>query len=109
MTASRSRCQGWSFSACRSSSALSEDLVSTAVEFISVLLAWCQALLQLTFEQVAQEPEEKLPIGLRQILPLTDGWSGIGWGGAVLGERLDMGHRLLHAVKLGPAAGAQPR
>ena len=55
MTASRSRCQAWSFSACRSSSVVREDLVSTVVEFISVLLAWCVALLQLTFEQVARK------------------------------------------------------
>src|SRR2546429_7354680 len=106
MTASRSRCQAWSFSGCRSSS---KDLVSTVVEFIAVLLAWCEALLQLTFEQVTQQPEKPLTIGLGQILPATDYLPGIGWGGAVLGEGLDMGHRLPRAVRLGLLVCAQPR
>jgi hypothetical protein len=94
---------------CKSSSTVREDLVSTAVEFIFVLLAWCESLLQLTFEQAAQQPEEPLSSSLGQIRPLADGLPGIGRGGTVLGERLDMGHRLPQAVKLGPAAGAQPR
>ena len=63
----------------------------------------------LAFEQVTQQPEESLTIGLRQIHPQPDDQSGIGRGGAVLSEGLDMGHHLPHAVKLGPAAGAQPR
>ena len=92
-----------------SSSAGRPDLLSAVVAFISVLLAWCEAWLQLAFEQLTQQPEEKLPIGLRQIRPRTDDQSGIGWGGAVLSEGLDMGHHLPPAVKQGPAAGAQPR
>jgi hypothetical protein len=30
----------------------------------AVLLAWCEAVLQLTFEQVTQQPEKPLTIGL---------------------------------------------
>ena len=52
---------------------------------------------------------ELLTIGRGQSLPPIDSLAGIGWGGAVLGERLDMGYRPPHAVKLGLAAGAQPR
>ena len=92
-----------------SSSAGRPDLLSTVVAFISVLLAWGEAWLQLAFEQVTQQPEESLTIGLRQIHPQPDDQSGIGRGGAVLSEGLDMGHHLPHAVKQGPAAGAQPR
>ena len=92
-----------------SSSAGRPDLLSTVVAFISVLLAWGEAWLQLAFEQVTKPPEEPLTIDQGQIRPLTDYLPGIGWGGAVLGKRLDMGHRPPHAVKLGPAAGAQPR
>ena len=92
-----------------SSSAGRPDLLSTVVAFISVLLAWGEAWLQLAFEQVTKPPEESLTIDLRQIHPQTDNQSGIGRGGAVLSEGLDMGHHLPHAVKLGPAAGAQPR
>jgi len=73
------------------------------------LLAWGEALLQLTFEQVAQQPQEPLTIGLGQILPATDYLPGIEWGEAVLGEGLDMGHRLPRAVRLGLLVYAQPR
>jgi hypothetical protein len=58
---------------------------------------------------VTEPPEEELPIGLGQVLPATAYLPGIGRGGAVLSEGLDMRHHLPHAVKLGPAAGAQPR
>ena len=40
---------------------------------------------------------------------LTDDLPGIGWGGAVLGKRLDMRHRLPHALRLGLPVCAQPR
>jgi len=66
-------------------------------------------VLQLAFEQVTQQPEKPLTIGLGQILPATDYLPGIGRGGAVLGEGLDIAHHLPRAVKLGSAAGAQPR
>src|SRR5258708_3504402 len=59
------------------------DLLGTLVAFIVVLLAWCAAPFQLAFEQVTQQPEEPLTIGLGQILPPTDYLPGIGWGGAV--------------------------
>jgi hypothetical protein len=85
------------------------DLLSTVVAFIAVLLAWGEALLQLTLEEMTQKPEESLTIDLGQIRPPADGPPGIGRGGTVLSERLDIGHHLPHAVKLGPAAGAQPR
>jgi hypothetical protein len=92
-----------------SSSVVRPDLLGTRIEFIVVLLAWCAVAFQLAFEQVTQQPEELLTIGRGQSLPPTDSLTGIGWGGAVLGERLDMGYRPPHAVKLGLAAGAQPR
>ena len=86
-----------------------EDLLCTLVEFIAVLLSWCAAPFELAFEQVTQQPEELLTIGLGQILPQADCLPGIGRGGTVLGERLDMGHRPPHAVRLGPPVCAQPR
>ncbi len=92
-----------------SSNAVRPDLLSTVVAFIAVLLAWCEAWLQLTFEEMTQQPEKPLPIGLGQIRPRTEDRSGIGRGGAALSEGLDMGHHLPRAVKLGPTAGAQPR
>ncbi|WP_236601805.1 hypothetical protein [Ktedonobacter sp. SOSP1-52] len=58
---------------------------------------------------MAQQPEESLTTGLRQIRPQVDYLPGIGRGGAVLGKRLDMGHHLPHAVRLGPPVSAQPR
>jgi len=57
---------------------------------------------------VAQQPEKLLTIGLGQIRPLGNGWFVNRRGGTVLSEGLDIGHRLPSAVKLGPAAGAQP-
>jgi len=40
------------------------DLLSTVVAFIADLLAWGEAWFQLAFEEVTQQPEEKLPIDL---------------------------------------------
>ena len=85
------------------------DLLCILVEFIAVLLAWCEALFQLAFEQVTKPPEEPLTIDQGQIRPLTDYLPGIGWGGAVLGKGPDMGHRLPHAVRLELPVCAQPR
>jgi len=79
------------------------------VEFIIVLLARYTARFQLAFEQVTQQPEEPLTIGLGQILPRTDSLPGKGRGGAVLGEGLNMGHRLPHTVRLELSVCAQPR
>ncbi|MHB8600223.1 MAG: hypothetical protein ACYDER_25860 [Ktedonobacteraceae bacterium] len=84
-----------------------EDLLRTAIEFIAILLVWYPAPLQLAFEQVVKPPEEPLTIGLGHVLPLTDCLPDIGRGGAVLGEGLDMGHRLPHALRLGPSICAQ--
>ncbi|GHO71560.1 hypothetical protein KSC_104520 [Ktedonobacter sp. SOSP1-52] len=64
----------------RSSSAVRPDLFSTVVELIVVPLAWYEAWLQLAFEEVAQQPEESLTTGLRQIRPQVDYLPGIGRG-----------------------------
>ena len=76
--------------------------------FILALLACSAIWLQLTFEQVTQQVQELFPIDLGQICPQTAGWPGIGRGGTWLVVRLNMGHHLPLAVKLGLAVGAQP-
>ena len=58
---------------------------------------------------MTQQPEEPLTIGLGQIFPLTAYLPGSGRGGAVLGEGLDMGHHLPHALRLGLLVYAQPK
>ena len=76
-------------------------LLAPLVGFIAVLLLRCAARFQLAFERVAQQPEESLTIDLRQSLPRRDDQTGIGRGGAVLAEGLDMGHHLPYALRLG--------
>ena len=56
------------------------DLLGTRVAFIAALLAWCAAAFQLAFEQVTQQLEKPLTIGLGQSLPPAEDLSGIGWG-----------------------------
>jgi hypothetical protein len=65
--------------------------------------------LQLAFDEMTQQPEKLLTIGLRQICPETDDRSAIGWGEAALGKKLDMTYHLPHALMLRLTVDAQPR
>lgn len=65
-------------------------------------------LLQLTFEELTQALEQKLPMELGEIRPHTDRLLGIG-GGMMVGVICDIGHYLPRAVTRGPAVDAQSR
>lgn len=56
---------------------------------------------------MTQEPEKLLSMELGKIAPYTERLLEIG-GGTTLGALWNIGHHRPLAVKLGPAAGAQP-
>ena len=65
--------------------------------------------LDLAFEEMAQQPEQVLTMDRGKYCPHVECLLENGRGGTWLGVRWDIAHHLPFALKLGPAAGAQPR